>query len=347
MLHGVFRYVMPLLIVATFLTAVPVQAGPILDWLTGRHRQQWQVASVVDPCTTTMMVGTCAPTQMQQVVVGYAPQTRFRTAWHRVPVTQYRPVMAIDPCTGAQVTTMRPCVTYQWQVRRVPMRLFRPRFSTVPVVTAPAAPATVMSPTDCMACPTVPSATPYYSAPGAVISPGPATVMPSMPDATTVPAMPGVPNGVQPADTVPSLDPGQMQPPGIQSYYPPADAETRRAPEPNGTYSPDARQVPQGQGHRGVTAPANNTLLRPVPDPDAIQPPLQQRMPAGGPDPRDRTADRGLGRRLGRDIAPLAPVRDPGLVLVALGLDFYLSNGLVFVSGCCVRRSSNWAEPAE
>lgn len=68
----------------------------------------------------------------QRVVTNYAPQTCYRTAWARVPVTTYRPAIAVDPCTGCQTTVMRPCTSTVWQVQRVPYTTYRPIYSLAP-----------------------------------------------------------------------------------------------------------------------------------------------------------------------------------------------------------------------
>jgi len=97
------------------------EAGPILDWLLGRRRR------------VNYGMSSCAPgTQVaRRVVVNYAPQTCYRNRWMRVPVTRYRPTATVDPVSGCQVTCMRPCTTYKWQVQRVAVTVMRPVYSTV------------------------------------------------------------------------------------------------------------------------------------------------------------------------------------------------------------------------
>ena len=50
--------------------------------------------------------------------LSYVPN--FRTNAYRAPVTYYRPIMTTDPNTGAQVVTMAPCTSYEYQTQRVP-----------------------------------------------------------------------------------------------------------------------------------------------------------------------------------------------------------------------------------
>ncbi len=87
-------------------------------------------------------------------VVAPAPQVRYRTTWVRVPTTSYRPIVSYDPATGWPATTMQPCTTYTWQIRREPTagggvwapfaNLFAPLSAppAQPVGTYPAAPVT-------------------------------------------------------------------------------------------------------------------------------------------------------------------------------------------------------------
>lgn len=104
-------------------------AGPLLDWLTGKNRKQadpqvaYMPGTQCESCTVTC----------QRQVVNYVPQTSYRTNWVQVPVTSYKPVSTTDPCSGCTVTCMRPCTTYRWQAQRVPYTSYRPVYSTVTV----------------------------------------------------------------------------------------------------------------------------------------------------------------------------------------------------------------------
>ena len=81
---------------------------------------------------------TCQKT-CSRTVVNYVPYTAYRTAYKRVPVTQYRPETNTDPCTGCTVTCMKPCTTYTYQCQRVPYTTYRPVYRQetykVPVTT--------------------------------------------------------------------------------------------------------------------------------------------------------------------------------------------------------------------
>ncbi|MEZ6112954.1 MAG: hypothetical protein R3C99_18375 [Pirellulaceae bacterium] len=132
--------------------------------------------------------------------MNYVPQTYYRTAYRRIPVTNYRPVTTADPVTGCPVTCMQPCVTYTYQAARVPIHVCRPIFSTVPA--GPCSP--------CGGVQGLPmGGSPYYgtpttgtpnvmTTPGVMPAPGmaPATI----PNTITVPQ-----GGLQPADIRPSL----------------------------------------------------------------------------------------------------------------------------------------------
>ncbi|MDA1051321.1 MAG: hypothetical protein O3C40_12695 [Planctomycetota bacterium] len=46
------------------------------------------------------------------------PTPPYNSSWARVPVTNYRPLIANDPLSGVSVTSLQPCHTYEWQMRR-------------------------------------------------------------------------------------------------------------------------------------------------------------------------------------------------------------------------------------
>ena len=105
------------------------EAGPLLDWLTGKNRKQANAQVAYMPGT---QCESCTVTCQRQVV-NYVPQTSYRTNWVQVPVTSYKPVATTDPCSGCTVTCMRPCTTYRWQAQRIPYTSYRPVYSTVTV----------------------------------------------------------------------------------------------------------------------------------------------------------------------------------------------------------------------
>jgi len=195
------------LAVAVTLSACPqdAQAGPLMDWFKGircrrEARQNARLASVNQNCSTCptppvvntslqvpnvagLQPGQCMKTCNQvcsRTVVNYVPCTAYRTAWSRVPVTQYKPVTNSDPCTGCTVTCMRPCTTYTWQMKREPYTTYRPVYRqenyTVPVTTITndcATGACNTCPTSTCPTPAIPTSTcPTCPTTAQVITPG-------------------------------------------------------------------------------------------------------------------------------------------------------------------------------
>ncbi len=131
------------------------QAGPLLDWLFGRHRSApaYAVGQPV-PVGTAAAYGSypagyggyavnygnyygsrlpvigpagagysaAAPSGItaatQPSTLSYVPN--FRSSAYRAPVTYYRPLLTTDPNTGAQVVAMAPCTSYQYLTQRIP-----------------------------------------------------------------------------------------------------------------------------------------------------------------------------------------------------------------------------------
>ncbi len=101
------------------------EAGPLLNWLRGKHCCRKPVAAPsYMPCQTTCMQ-TC-----HRTVVNYVPVTAYRTCWETVPVTTYRAHTTVDPCTGCTVTCMKPCTTYTYRAKQVPYTTYRPVYTT-------------------------------------------------------------------------------------------------------------------------------------------------------------------------------------------------------------------------
>lgn len=135
--------------------AQSASAGPLLDWLFGRpSAPAYPIGSPVPignaagyaPYTSGYAPAYsanyapqfAAPTQAAPVFSppGYAPPSgtqyvpgapttfsnvpSFRTNYFRAPVTYYRPVLATDPASGAQVVRMSPCTSYEYQTQRIP-----------------------------------------------------------------------------------------------------------------------------------------------------------------------------------------------------------------------------------
>ncbi|MGN6135778.1 MAG: hypothetical protein ACTHOU_14920 [Aureliella sp.] len=138
------------------------------------------------------------------VVPSTAPVTLvpdYRTTTSRTPVTYYRPLMTTDPTTGAQVVTMAPCTSYEYQTQRVPTLGLTQVYNggaTLPATTAVAPP---VSPTYTLprggvplAGP-LPSTQPYATAYGTYPAPGTTTVTPVAPTTGSIitPATPATP----------------------------------------------------------------------------------------------------------------------------------------------------------
>ena len=151
------KLTLALTVVMTVCAYLPQDAqadGPLRRWwrkVTGRNGcstcalrapRQTALSPTVVPNVNNLQPGQCMRTCQQtcsRTVVNYVPQQAFRTAYKRVPVTQYRPVTNTDPCTGCTVTCMKPCTTYTYQCQRVPYTTYKPVYRTetykVPVTT--------------------------------------------------------------------------------------------------------------------------------------------------------------------------------------------------------------------
>lgn len=221
------------------MVATPSQceAGPLLDWLTGKKRNAAQ--TVYSP-TTTMTAATaantaangscCGPGHCEQTVLRYVPQVAYRTVWQPVPVTTYRRTVSYSPETGLPLTCTQPCTTYQYQARRVPYTTFRPTYAQVPVTTngncgtrqVPVSTMAAALPNSSCGCNGSSPATgfsstaPYYSTPGSTGLP--ATGIPNTGSAANginprgatpwerVDSAPAA-GGLDPADRVPMIEP--------------------------------------------------------------------------------------------------------------------------------------------
>jgi hypothetical protein len=333
----------------------PAPGGGLFSGWGHRHHHHRPAAAACQPCAPQVAlapVAACNPCTQQtfrQQVVGYMPQTYYRTVQRRVPVTNYRPVMTVDPCTGCPVTAMQPCVTYTVQTARVPVHICRPIMSTVP--------AGPCSPCQQPACPAPMAATPYYpgpaATPGVMTTPGIVT----SPGVTTVPATPSpyiVPGqgGLQPADIRPALPqmhgptpdtgvgsrvnrplgdpyysptvPGVQTQPQIRTesqYQPQFPLQRSGAPEIGSAGSPSVRL----QRQEAPAVDANpDTPLRPIPKLEVEKTGIPAQPAFEAPDlldPRDRTASVPTRRRaysliawpepLSKADAPQAPLVRP------------------------------------
>lgn len=215
------------------------------------------------PATTTYYApytASYAPAGCGQTV-NYVAQTSYRTVYVNAPVTTYRPMPAVDGCTGCPTTVMRPVVSYVPQARLVPYTSYRP------VVTA-AAPCCGAVATAAYYTPAVPVA-----APAAVIAPAPVAPAPCCggAPAMAVPAPLGAPGAAVPSLAAPTLNypgpaPLTTAPPSASTY----PGATPYAAPP--AAAPPAGALPQRP------ADSQQPALQPTPDPNVpAQEPAQNK----------------------------------------------------------------------
>lgn len=206
-----------------------------------------QPAASLAPGTCSTTCPTVRYQTVNRVVANYVPYTAFRTEWHRVPTTYYRPVTTTNPQTGCVTRCMKPCTTYQMQARRVPYTTYQTVYRTVqhrvPYTTYETSYSTNGS---CSSCGTnaYASMVPGQPMAGQPVIQGPASY--------------GLNTGANysvPANQVPQLSPGEIQPdasmqrPSMDPPAPQPDANTSS--EPDTTNSSHSRpNVPQ------INAPA-------------------------------------------------------------------------------------------
>ena len=80
----------------------PAAAGPLCDWLFGKHRAPACATCAPTTAYSPPACGTCQTTctqTCQRVVVNYVPCTAYRTDWEQVPVTHYQQTSSTDPGT--------------------------------------------------------------------------------------------------------------------------------------------------------------------------------------------------------------------------------------------------------
>ena len=262
------------------LPAGRAEACRLWDWLTGQPAES-SVAARLFPQGNGSAYSVARPFNLQRVVVGYVPRTRYQTQWIPAPVTYYRPVTAMDPTTSAMKTTLQPCTAYQWQQRRVPVTSYRPVYSTVSVANrAPAVPVGVQ-----------PGSPLLGMAPALTMTPGVLQPTPSMPSlsapAVTAPAVTVPSPQSNAADRAPTLGSGVQQ---IPQVNPLLERQRNQALPTVPRVSPMRRD------------PKQNINLQPIPDPaHRAVPSATRRRPAVPLNPR-HTA------RLGASAARSAPI---------------------------------------
>ncbi len=185
--------------------------------------------------TTTYYAPACAAPACN--TCNYAPQVSYRSVFTSVPVTTYRPITTINPCTGCPTTVVQPVTTYRMQPSLVPVTTYRPVSpccyapscptgacgAAAPIAStyyAPSYPAVQASP-GCSSCT---SGATYAPSAGQSLGTS-GTIVPSLPQNTPVP---------QP-DTSSSL--------GTPSTFRPSTAAgvtplNRPIPDPNGASGP-------------------------------------------------------------------------------------------------------------
>ncbi len=226
----------------------------------------------------------CATCPTAPRAVGYFPQPSYRTVWHRVPVTSYRPTTAFD-AAGQPITALSPCTTYTWQARRVPAasgggflsRLFGRRQNQAPIllpVTAGgvAQPATVCAPQNAVISPSLPASR-YPGAPGT-----------SFPGGSTI---------RDPADVPPSLDPSTYPPPPGTPTVREGSVDSRR-PALGDTAVSTARSTQEASSAPAAASPGPDRdalfNLNPVPAPSAERDAQKPFNPPRLLNPRDKSA---------------------------------------------------------
>lgn len=131
-------------------------------------------------------------------------KTNYQTTYYRAPITYYRPVTSVDPCSGQTVTVQQPCTSTVQQIQRTPYNSLFGQTSpapatvtpmtTTPMTTTPSTPMTVTPApkSDCGSCgsssapsqymgPSVTTTPPVGSGvgqTGAITSPSDQSVMP-------------------------------------------------------------------------------------------------------------------------------------------------------------------------
>ncbi len=126
----------------------------------------------------------------------YVPQVTYRSVFTSVPVTTYRPITTVNPCTGCPQTMVQPVTTYRMQPSLVPVTTYRP----VAACYAPACPTGACGAPACAtgACgAAAPVASTYYApaysaapaAPACSSCTGAATYAPPAAPSTGVPSL--------------------------------------------------------------------------------------------------------------------------------------------------------------
>jgi hypothetical protein len=201
------RWIVAVCLVGITFSSLAV-AGPF-DWLSPdwwRPQPTTVYAPVTLPATTVYSpvvssqtvllpaVSTPAPATVAYSPVAqtcyYAPETRYRWVYGRMPVTTYRPVNVVDPCTGAVTTTYQP----ETRLTLLPW-LHREPYTTYRLVCSPVATTSLVESVvpACDPCaPISETIVPSTVPPGSSCPPGcvPSTSATVVPGPTEAPAQP-------------------------------------------------------------------------------------------------------------------------------------------------------------
>ena len=274
-------FVITSIVAATLASIAPpkAEAGPLLDWLMGRHRNkmcklgcntcQSPPQACAPACPQPAVCSTTCSQTCQRVVVNYVPYTAYRCDWEQVPVTQYQQTCSTDPCTGCTVTCQKPCTTYTWQQKRVPYTTYRPVYRTesytVPITYAAMAPSPCNTCSPCQTCPTAAAPQTGCSTCGPNYANPVVSGMPTLPQATLSP------NGTYTvAPTNVEMSPYYQPTPATSPNMTPAD----QVPSIGNGVLIDRREItPQGSSFQAPPLTPSNTNtglqgVRPIRDPN-------------------------------------------------------------------------------
>ncbi|MBC8351089.1 MAG: hypothetical protein H8E66_03830 [Planctomycetes bacterium] len=154
------------------------------------------------------------------------PTPPYNSSWARVPVTNYRPQIMNDPLSGNNFTSIQPCKTYEWQMRRTAgcslwhrfVSWWQSRCTCFGRTAASLAVAQCDRTGEWIVDNSTPTDMPYYS---------PSSNAPST-NGRLVPVPSGVsPSSPTPADSAPQLDPRDIRSggEGADAWLSPPDTE--------------------------------------------------------------------------------------------------------------------------
>lgn len=161
-------------------------ASPIVGAAGNAYMTQRPVNEVITTAPAVMPSNAMPSTAPITLVPDYQ-STAVRT-----PVTYYRPIMTTDPTTGAQVVTLAPCSSYEYQTQRVPTMGLTQLYNggaTLPAIGAvppPVSPTYTLPRGGVPLAGPVPSTQPYATAYGTYSTPATSTIVPAAPSSGSV-----------------------------------------------------------------------------------------------------------------------------------------------------------------